>query len=228
MPYLSDKEFLQKELSHDCRQRSALGMLARVTPMAGLGLARCDAQSDVFLLSTDHDVYIVDFGRVSSEGDVPPTTCILLSPPPPRFDHVAGLGVYSLCKRFCQGGPSPGCCCWGWSQKPCVGSRPDRPVLMSESVVSSPKKSYPPPPPPPPLLALPNLSPTPPPPPNPLSFSTRPPPPPLCRVQNTCMLDTNAPARGAHRVRDQIMHRAIFEFHRSLKSELRKVQPKLS
>ena len=72
----------------------AIGMLESVEHLAHLGLVHCDIKPNNFMLDDQRHVFIIDFGSVSVEGDVPPMTCQQYCPP----DSVVTLAwdVFSL------------------------------------------------------------------------------------------------------------------------------------
>ena len=69
-------------------------MLESVEHLAHLGLVHCDIKPNNFMLDDQRNVFIIDFGSVSVEGDVPPMTCQQYCPP----DSVVTLAwdVFSL------------------------------------------------------------------------------------------------------------------------------------
>jgi predicted Ser/Thr protein kinase len=72
----------------------AIGMLESVEHLAHLGLVHCDIKPNNFMLDDQRNVFIIDFGSISVEGDVPPMTCQQYCPP----DSVVTLAwdVFSL------------------------------------------------------------------------------------------------------------------------------------
>ena len=50
----------------------AIGMLESVEHLAHLGLVHCDIKPNNFMLDDQRNVFIIDFGSVSVESDVPP------------------------------------------------------------------------------------------------------------------------------------------------------------
>ena len=63
------------------RMKLAVGMLSAMTQVVSLGIAHCDLKPDSFMLDDECHVFLVNFGSVSAEGDVPPMTCGTYRPP---------------------------------------------------------------------------------------------------------------------------------------------------
>eukprot|EP00435_Cladocopium_sp_Y103_P014572 s3018_g3.t1 len=62
------------------RKQLGIGLLLAVEGLAGLGLVHCDLKPDNFMMDGEA-VYLIDFGSVRQEGDIPPMSCQLYCPP---------------------------------------------------------------------------------------------------------------------------------------------------
>ena len=74
----------------------ATGMALAILHLHYLSLVHCGIKPDNFLVDAEGTVFVIDFGSVSREGDVPPMMCNSYRPP----DEARAWDIYSLGKVF--------------------------------------------------------------------------------------------------------------------------------
>lgn len=90
--------YWEQGLAFNQQRDLATGMVLAILHLHYLSLVHCDIKPDNFLVDTEGSVFVIDFGSVSREGDVPPMTCNAYRPPDGTVSRA--WDIFSLGKVF--------------------------------------------------------------------------------------------------------------------------------